>query len=79
LTESRKPETCLPVAAWFLFSERNEPLGQVYRRKGEEVPMVGDALSAPPKVESAVIIAFEELRSTCAMRRFRVVLKLGAP
>lgn len=79
MPESSKPETCLPIAVWFLFSERGEPLGQVYRRQGEEVPMVGAVFFARSKVENAVIVSFEELRPSCAMRRFRVVLRLCVP
>jgi len=74
-TGAREP--CLPVASWFLYSEDGQALGQVYRKKGEDVPTVGQRLSEADNGLDGVIVSFEELRATCAMRRFKVVLKLS--
>ena len=59
-------ETCLPTTAWFLVDGDGRPLGQVFRA---ELPEVG------ARVDAGVVVAFEELRPTCSMRRFRVVVK----
>ena len=59
-------ETCLPTTAWFLYDESGAPLGQVHRR---QIPEVG------VRIEAGEVTAFEELRPTCAMRRFRVVVR----
>lgn len=74
--ERREGQTCLPVAVWYLFSEGGEPLGQLYRREDEAAPGVGLRLSGTGRWDGAEVVAFEELRPTCAMRRYRVVLRL---
>ena len=63
---------------WFLSFEENEPLGQVYRRAEEVGPIVGAKLTDGPRWRSVEIIGFEELRSTCEMRRFKVVVRRDA-
>ena len=68
-------ETCLPVAVWFLYSEQDEPLGQVYRAKEDAVPTMGVKIDNRPNGESVEVVEFSELRATCAMRRFRVVVR----
>ena len=68
--------TCLPVAVWFLYSEEGEPLGQVYRAKDEAAPAVGDRLTGAAAWASAEVVEFTELSPTCAMRRFRVVVRV---
>ena len=60
-------ETCLPITVWFLHDENGAPLGQVYRR---QIPEVG------VRIEAGEVTVFEELRPTCAMRRFRVTLRV---
>ena len=60
------PETCLPTTAWFLVGEDGKPMGQVFRK---ELPQVGW------RVDGAVVVRFDELRPTCSMRRFRVVVR----
>ena len=71
---SNESETCLPTTTWFLYSEvEDEPLGRIYR-KG--IPKVGGQIEGGQGFQSAEIVSFEELRATCAMRRFKVVLRL---
>ena len=64
---SDRPETCLPTTTWYLFSEEDEPLGQIYRAG---VPEVG------AQIEGGQVVSFTELHATCAMRRFRVVVRI---
>ena len=68
-------ETCLPVAVWFLYSEQDEPLGQAYRAKEDTIPTMGAKIDNGPNGESVEVVEFSELRATCAMRRFRVVVR----
>jgi hypothetical protein len=68
--------TTLPSAVWFVFSETGEPLGQVYRNEGEHIPAVGAQLAEGPKWKRAEVMDFAELRATCAIRRFRVVIRV---
>ena len=60
------PETCLPTTAWFLYDESGAPLGQVHRSQPPEVGV---------QIEPGEVVAFEEMRPTCSMRRFRVTLR----
>ena len=70
---SNTSETCLPTTAWFLYSEvEDESLGRVYRR---DEPEVGGQIEAGQGNQAGEIISFEELRATCAMRRFKVILR----
>ncbi len=66
-------ETCLPTTTWYLFSEEDEPLGQMYRAG---VPEVGAQIEGGQRFEVAQVVSFTELRATCAMRRFRVVVRI---
>ena len=68
--------TCLPVTLWFLYSECGEPLGQEYRSGEEAVPSVGARLDNSARWKSAEVVEFSELRATCSMRRFRVVMRV---
>lgn len=70
---SDRPETCLPTTTWYLFSEEGEPLGQVYR---SGVPEVDAQIEGDQRFETAQVVSFTELGATCAMRRFRVVLRI---
>ena len=70
-----KGQTCLPVAIWYLYSEEQEPLGQVYRTRDEEVPVIGDRIDSALEGRGAEVVEFSELTATCAMRRFRVVVR----
>jgi hypothetical protein len=64
-------------AVWFLYSEANEPLGQLYRREAEAVPTIGDQVTDDKgRWQTAEIVEVKELGPTCAMRRFRVVIRI---
>ena len=63
----------MPTAAWFLFDEDGQALGQVYR---PAVPRVGVRIDGGQGFEAAEVVEFTELRATCAMRRFRVVVRV---
>ena len=60
-------DTCLPTTAWFLYDEDGSPLGQVHN---SQPPQVG------VRIEPGEVIAFEEMRPTCSMRRYRVTLRV---
>ena len=70
---SDSPETCLPTTTWYLFSEDDEPLGQIGRAG---VPEVDARVEGGQRFEIAEVVSFTELRVTCAMRRFRVVVRI---
>ena len=65
------------AATWYLKSERNEPLGQVYRSSDEAVPEPGAMVTDAARPGRAKIVKFRELGPTCAMRRFEVVLRVS--
>ena len=65
-----------PAAVWFLYSEDDLPLGQVYRSQGDAVPTIGSQIADGERWNAAEVVSFEELATTCAMRRFRVVLRV---
>lgn len=70
---SGEQRTCLPVAVWFLYSETEEPLGQTYRRGEDAVPAAGVPLEhAGHRFE---VVSHAELRASCAMRRFKVIVR----
>ena len=69
------PNTCLPTTAWFLRDEEGRPLGQIRRSL---TPEVGAEVGGDEEFASAVLIEVEELRPTCSMRRFKVVVRLKA-
>ena len=75
MSESNDPAaTCLPTTTWFLYSEVEEqPLGRIFR-KG--VPEVGDKIEEGQGFQAAEVVSFIELQATCAVRRFKVVLRL---
>ena len=70
---SDEQRTCLPVAVWFLHSETNEPLGQTYRKGKDAVPLAGALVEHAGR--QFEVIGHTELRASCAMRRFRVVVR----
>ncbi|MCH7745888.1 MAG: hypothetical protein IIC84_07445 [Chloroflexi bacterium] len=72
---AEQQEATMPTV-WFLYSEDGEPLGQVYRRGEEAIPVEGVRITNGAKWKSAEVLSFSELTSTCAMRRFRVVVRL---
>ena len=62
--------------SWLLTTEDGEPLGQI-RRTGERVePLVGERLVGGQRWKEALVVSFHELPSTCAVRRFQVVLRI---
>ena len=68
---SEPTETCLPTTTWYLYSEDGTPLGSVYR---SALPEAGAKIEDGPGFASAEIMSVDELRATCAMRRFKVVV-----
>lgn len=70
-----RPDNCLPVAIWFLYTETGEPLGRVYRPETSG-PIPGVVLEDAERWGKVEVISFEELRPTCAMRRFKVVVRV---
>ena len=60
-------DTCLPTTAWFLYDESGAPQGQIHRSQPPEIGV---------RIEAGEVVAFEELRPTCSMRRYRVTLRV---
>ena len=69
-------DNCLPTAIWFLYTESGDPLGRVYRSGDDMLPSPGVLLEDAGRWGKANVIAFEELRPTCAMRRFKVFIRV---
>ena len=63
-------------STWFLYSEDGEPLGQVFRAMSEAIPSVGDQLADGARWSTATVVSYEELRQSCGLRRFRVVVRV---
>ncbi|MYB49957.1 MAG: hypothetical protein F4X72_11955 [Dehalococcoidia bacterium] len=63
-------------ASWFLVSEGGAPLGQIYCKDGRIEPTVGETLENGQKWTRAEVLSFEELRASCGMRRFRIVIRV---
>ncbi len=63
-------------ASWFLVSEDGAPLGQIYCKDGRIEPAVGEVLENGQKWKRAEVLSFEELRASCGMRRFRLVVRV---
>ncbi len=63
-------------AAWFLVSEDGGPLGQIYCPDGRIEPSVGETLENGRTWKRAEVLSFEELRASCGMRRFRIVVRI---
>ncbi len=70
---SDRAETCLPTTTWYLFTEEDEPLGQIYRAG---LPEVDAQIEGGQGFEIAQVVSFTELGATCAIRRFRVVVRI---
>ena len=72
-------QTAGPITAtWFLFSEESKPLGQISRREGDDpVPTVGQDLQGGATWDAATVMELEEVRATCGVRRFRVVVRVA--
>ena len=71
-------QTAGPITAtWFLFSEESKPLGQISRRDGDDpVPSVGQEVRGGANWSAATVMEFEEVRATCGVRRFRLVVRV---
>ncbi len=65
-------ETCLPTTTWFLYEEDDKPMGSVYRKA---LPEVGAQIDEREGFTAVQVVSFTELRATCAMRRFKVVVR----
>ena len=65
-------DTCLPTTTWFLYSEDDKPQGRIYRKS---LPEVGARVEEREGFTAAQVVSFTELRATCAMRRFKVVVR----
>ena len=66
-------QTCLPTSAWFLVDEAARPAGQI-RRPG--TPKAGAVFGVEGRFEEAEVVEVVELRPSCSMRRFRVIIKV---
>ncbi len=73
---SQREAIAPPTAIWYLYSEKQEPLGQIYRRGEEAVPVVGAQVTDGARWKRVEVVSFEELRATCMMRRFSVVVRI---
>ncbi len=67
------PQTCLPTFTWFLVDEDGRPVGQIRR---PELPETGMNFEGKGRFEEAEIVEVAELRPTCSMRRFRVIIRI---
>ena len=63
-------------AVWFLVSEEGAPLGQIYCTDGRIEPSIGETLENRRMWKRAEVLSFEELRASCGMRRFRIVVRV---
>ena len=52
--------------------DAEKPLGSIYR---SSLPEVGAQIEERPGSAAVQVVSFTELRATCAMRRFRVVVR----
>jgi hypothetical protein len=51
-------------------------MGQKYRRASEADPLVGARIDDVAGWGTVEVVSFEEMAATCAMRRFRVVVRV---
>ncbi len=66
-------QTCIPTFAWFLVNEDGRPMGQVHR---PHIPKAQMRFEGEGRFETAEIVESRELRPSCSMRRFRVVIRV---
>ncbi len=66
-------QTCLPTFTWFLVDEGGRPVGQIYR---PELPEAGANFEREGRFGEAEIVEVVELRPSCSMRRFRVIIRI---
>ncbi len=66
-------QTCIPTFTWFLVDEDGRPVGQIRR---PELPEAGMNFEEVGRFEEAEIVEVVELRPSCSMRRFRVIIRI---
>lgn len=66
-------QTCLPTFTWFLVDEDGRPVGQIRR---SELPEANMTFEEESRFEEAEIVEVVELRPSCSMRRFRVIIRI---
>ena len=66
-------QTCLPTSTWFLLDEDGRPVGQIRR---PELPEAGMNFEEEGSFEQAEVVEVVELRPSCSMRRFRVIIRI---
>ena len=70
-----KEQTAAVAAVWFVYSEEGKPLGRVYVGEDAGAPVAGARLADGEGWRDAEIASVRELAPTCAMRRWRVVVR----
>ncbi len=63
------------ASSWFVYSQDGDPLGQVHRRLEEAFPKTGARFTVGAEARRVEIVEFTELRQSCGLRRFRVVVR----
>lgn len=63
------------VSSWFVYSQEGEPLGQVQRRTNDAFPEAGARFRIGAEERQVEVVEFAELRQSCGLRRFRVVVR----
>ena len=71
-----KEQTAAVSAVWFVYSEQNKPLGRLYVSEGADPPSAGAPIADGDGWQDAEIAAVRELAPTCAMRRWRVTVRM---
>ena len=66
-------QTCIPTFAWFLVGQDGRPMGQINRPR---LPEAEASFCAEGRFEEAEIVEVVELRPSCSMRRFRVIIRV---
>ena len=66
----------MTAAAWYLFAEDGQPLGQMIQEGESPFPVIGQRLTDGKDWRVAEVVGFEDLAHICAMRRFRVVIRV---
>ena len=64
------------AAAWYLYTEDGAPAGHRIVESHSPFPVVGDRIANSGEWTQAEIVAFEELAHVCAMRRFKVIIRI---
>ncbi|MBI4339347.1 MAG: hypothetical protein HY680_05275 [Chloroflexi bacterium] len=64
------------TAAWFLISQEGKPLGMYLQERANPAPEEGERIRHGDGWQEAKVLAWEELPRVCAMRRYRVVIRI---